>query len=211
MSRASTATSPTALLVDFGGVLTSPIADSLAAWAQGDDLEPAEVARAVGALRDEAKALETGQLAGPEYERALATVLRTRSGAAVPAEGLLARMFAGFAEDAAMTGVLLRARAAGIRTGLLSNSWGNDYPRETWDALFDVTVISGEVGLRKPQPEIYLLAAERLGVPPGEVVFVDDLEPNVRGAARVGMVGVHHRDAATTAAELEALLGVALG
>ena len=211
MSRASTATSPTALLVDFGGVLTSPIADSLAAWAQGYDLEPAEVARAVGALRDEAKALETGQLAGPEYERALATVLRTRSGAAVPAEGLLARMFAGFAEDAAMTGVLLRARAAGIRTGLLSNSWGNDYPRETWDALFDVTVISGEVGLRKPQPEIYLLAAERLGVPPGEVVFVDDLEPNVRGAARVGMVGVHHRDAATTAAELEALLGVALG
>ena len=71
-------------------------------------------------------------------------------------------------------------------------------------------MISGEVGLRKPDPAIYTLAAERLGLPPTQVVFVDDLAPNVRGAAAVGMVGVQHTDVEATAGELEILLGVSL-
>jgi putative hydrolase of the HAD superfamily len=71
-------------------------------------------------------------------------------------------------------------------------------------------VISGEVGLRKPQPEIYRLAADRLGHRTDECVFVDDLAPNVRGAAAAGMVGVHHRDVEATVAELEALFGLPL-
>ena len=107
---------------------------------------------------------------------------------------MLARMFAGFRPEPDMIGVVGTARAAGIRTGLLSNSWGLDYPREGWDELFDVVVISGEVGLRKPDPAIYLLAADRLRLRPAEVVFVDDLAPNVRGAAAAGMVGVQHTD-----------------
>jgi epoxide hydrolase-like predicted phosphatase len=109
-----------------------------------------------------------------------------------------------------MVAVVLAARARGIRTALLSNSWGLDYDRTGWAELFDAVVISGEVGLRKPEPAIYRLAAERLGVAPEGCVFVDDLAPNVRGAAAVGMVGVHYVDHVRAVGELEELFGVPL-
>ena len=104
-----------------------------------------------------------------------------------------------------MVDVVRAARAAGVRTGLLSNSWGLDYERDDWDALFDAVVISGEVGLRKPDPAIYALAARQLDLPPEQIVFVDDLRPNVRAAAAAGMVGVQHVDLETTVSELEIL------
>jgi FMN phosphatase YigB (HAD superfamily) len=71
-------------------------------------------------------------------------------------------------------------------------------------------VISGEVGLHKPQPEIYLLACERLEVEPREAVFVDDLRENCAGAEAVGMTALLHRDPSETVANLEQLLGVEL-
>jgi len=79
-----------------------------------------------------------------------------------------------------------------------------------FDELFDQVVISGEVGLRKPQPEIYLLAAERLRVEPSECVFVDDFKINADGAAAVGMLGIQHRNAGETIPRLEAFLGSSL-
>jgi HAD superfamily hydrolase (TIGR01509 family) len=66
-------------------------------------------------------------------------------------------------------------------------------------------VISGEVGMRKPEAEIYLHAARVLGVAPAACVFVDDLGPNVRAAVAVGMIGVRHRDVQTTIEELAAI------
>jgi putative hydrolase of the HAD superfamily len=107
--------------------------------------------------------------------------------------------------------VLRKARAAGIRTCLLSNSWGNTYPRELFAELFDGVVISGEVGLRKPDPEIFQHALELLGLPPQDCAFIDDIEHNVRAAERLGIVGVHHVDADSTVARLEELTGVSLG
>jgi putative hydrolase of the HAD superfamily len=109
-----------------------------------------------------------------------------------------------------MLDIVRAARAAGIRTGLLSNSWGLDYERDGWEALFDAVVISGEVGLRKPDPAIYALAAQRLDLPPEQIVFVDDLRPNVRAAVSAGMVGVQHVDVETTASELEVLFDTSL-
>jgi putative hydrolase of the HAD superfamily len=155
-------------------------------------------------------ALERGEFAVPDFERELAARLRTHEGRPVEAEGLLARMFAGFEREPAMVGVVRRARSAGLRTALLSNSWGLDYPREGWDELFDAVVISGEVGMRKPEPRIYRHTAARLGVEPSECVFVDDLRPNVVGAVDVGMVGVHHITPDDTVLELEALFGIPL-
>ena len=109
-----------------------------------------------------------------------------------------------------MVGAVRKARAGGIATGLISNSWGlGIYDRAPVD-LFDATVISGDVGLHKPQPEIYLLACERLGVEPAGSVFVDDLRENVAGAETVGMTALLHRDSAETIERLEELLGVAL-
>jgi epoxide hydrolase-like predicted phosphatase len=123
---------------------------------------------------------------------------------------MLARMFAGLRPDERMLAVVRRARAAGVRTGLLSNSWGFDYPRDGWPGLLDAVVISGEVGLRKPDPAIYALAAERLGLPPEAIVFVDDLPPNVRAASEAGMTAVLHAGVDSTVEELETLLGLSL-
>jgi FMN phosphatase YigB (HAD superfamily) len=83
------------------------------------------------------------------------------------------------------------------------------YDRAPTD-LFDTAVISGEVGLHKPQPEIYLLACERLEVDPTAAIFVDDLRENCAGAEGVGMTAVLHRDSATTIGRLEELLGIEL-
>jgi putative hydrolase of the HAD superfamily len=109
------------------------------------------------------------------------------------------------ADAAAMEQAVHRARAAGLRTGLLSNAGGCGRPE--WLGLFDAVVLGGLAGVGKPAPAAYLLVAERLGVAPARCVFVDDLRRNVLGAAAVGMTGVHHTSVAVTLAELEVLLG----
>jgi epoxide hydrolase-like predicted phosphatase len=206
----------TALVVDYGGVLTNPLRETVGAWMSAERIDPERYTGlmrewlAAGAEANIAHQLERGTISPQEFERRFAGLLAREDGSIPDPEGLLRRMFAGFRDDEDMVGVVARARAAGLRTALLSNSWGNEYDREMLDRLFDTSVISGEVGLRKPEPEIYRLTASRLGVAPAQCVFVDDLAPNVRGAVAVGMVGVHHIDTETTVAELEALFEVAL-
>jgi epoxide hydrolase-like predicted phosphatase len=207
------------LVVDWGGVMTTALRDCMAAFCAADGiaydrfaavmrewLGPAGEASIDG---NPAHGLERGELAPAEFERALAERLSTPA-ARVEAAGLLDRMFATFDHDHGMAGVVRRARQAGLRTALCSNSWGNDYPRHSWTGLFDAVVISGEVGMRKPEPRIYRHTARLLGLAPPECVFVDDLATNVRGAAAVGMVGVLHVSTERTAGELEALFGRAL-
>ena len=205
-----------ALIVDYGGVLTNPLSETMGAWCETDGIELDDF---LNVMRDwlggdieynPVHALESGQLAIPDFERELAARLRTRDGHQVPAEGLLSRMFAGFRHEPLMADVVRRAKGHGIKTGLLSNSWGMDYPREGWADMFDAVVISGEVGMRKPDAEIYRYAAKQLDVDPRECVFVDDLGPNVKGAVAVGMVGVRHVTPAETVTELEAIFGVPL-
>jgi epoxide hydrolase-like predicted phosphatase len=204
------------LLVDYGGVLTNPLSETVGAWLRADGIEPSRFAGlmrrwlATGAERNAVHDLETGRISAADFERLLAAELAGPDGIPPAHEGILARMFAGFLPDADMLDAVRKARAAGVRTGLLSNSWGFDYPRDDWDAVFDVVVISGEVGLRKPDPEIYTLAADRLGLPPEAIVFVDDLAPNVRAATEAGMVGVRHIAPDSTVEELERLLGRSL-
>jgi putative hydrolase of the HAD superfamily len=149
--------------------------------------------------------LETGTLADAEFERRFAQVL------GVGPERLIERMFAGCALDAPMHDAVRRARGAGIRTGLISNSWGaGTYDRSLLAELFDGIVISGDVGLRKPTPEIYAMGARAVDLPPGDCVFVDDLPFNLKPARDMGMATVRHVEAAQTIAELEELLGVEL-
>lgn len=126
-------------------------------------------------------------------------------------EGMIDRLFAGMQPDEAMFDAVAAARRSGVRTGLVSNSWGDHaYDRTRFDELFDVVVISGELGVRKPAPEIYALATERLGTPPEQCVFVDDLPGNLKPARALGMATVLHRDAGATIPRLEVLLGVSL-
>jgi putative hydrolase of the HAD superfamily len=205
-----------ALLIDYGGVLTSPPADSFRQWLTEDKVDPQRFRTLMrtwfgtDAPTDEARGniayeLETGRLSPADFEARLARELVHTDGSPVESAGVLSRMFAGFTSEPSMVDAVRRLHAAGVKTALVSNSWGFNYPREGFGELFDAVVISGEEGIRKPDAEIYLLAAKRLDVPPEVCVFVDDLAANIRGAAAVGMIGVHHTVAEDTIAELEIL------
>jgi putative hydrolase of the HAD superfamily len=148
--------------------------------------------------------LETGEIEPAEFERRFGPRLGVAE-----TEGLIERMFAAVGSDEDVIAAVRSVRDAGVRTGLISNSWGTSiYDPDALEGLFDEIVISGDVGLHKPQPQIYRLAADRLGVAPAECVFVDDLRENVRGAEEVGMTAVLHRDTAATVARLEELFGL---
>jgi epoxide hydrolase-like predicted phosphatase len=198
------------LLVDFGGVLTSNVFDSFRRFCADEGLEPDRM-KALFREHPEAlalvRSLETGGVTEEDFNERFGALL----GVADPA-GLVDRMFAWLEPDETMLGALRAARSAGVRTGLISNSMGaGRYDRSSFPDLFDGVVISGEVGLHKPQPEIFMLGCERIGVPAEECVFVDDLRENCAGAEAVGMTAILHRGADTTLPELERLLGLELG
>ena len=96
------------------------------------------------------------------------------------------------------------------RTALLSNGWDRDgrvmAERLGLADCFDVCVVSAEVGVAKPDPRIYHITLERLGVSPSEAVFVDDFATNVEAARSLGMQAVHFIDPTQARQELEALL-----
>ena len=196
------------LLVDWGGVMTTNVFESFGAFCAQEGLSVDTVRdlfRGDEASRELLDGLETGTLADAEFERRFAAIL------GVAPERLIERMFAGCGPDEAMLYAVRRARAAGIRTGLISNSWGAaTYDRALLAELFDGVVISGDVGVRKPTPEIYAMGAGAIDLPPDECVFVDDLPFNLKPARAIGMATVRHVDAAETITELEQLLGVAL-
>jgi len=205
------------LVVDWGGVLTGDLGTVVRSWAEGDGID---VDVYVAIMRDwfgepvgaEARlnpihALERGEMTVPDFEQRLAAALTERTGRPLDPEGLLHRMFEKFEHAPDMSALVRRARESGLRTGLLSNSWGNDYPRDGWDEMFDVVVISGEVGMRKPEPRIFEHTLGLIGLEAAECVFVDDIRHNVDAAVAVGMVAVLHRSYDETRAELETLFG----
>jgi putative hydrolase of the HAD superfamily len=98
-----------------------------------------------------------------------------------------------------------RVRSAGYRTAILTNNireWGAW--RTLWEAdeLVDVVIDSCEVGLRKPNAEIYELTLGQLGSVAGRTLFLDDFPWNIAGAETVGLQTMHVTDPVTAAAEL---------
>jgi putative hydrolase of the HAD superfamily len=209
------------IITDWGGVLTTPILATVRAWIEADGIDWSSylavmrpwVSQAYDAAGrpNPIHALERGECSSTEFEQILAARLLRIDGAAVVADGLLRRMFAASLPVPAMYDTIRTLRAAGLRTALLSNSWGCDeYPRADFPGLFDTVVLSGEVGMRKPEKEIFLHAAQALGLAPAECVFVDDMEANVASAQACGMTGVLHTETAATARALQDLFGVPL-
>ena len=168
------------VITDWGGVLTTPILTTVQAWIQADGIDwdsyrtvmrswvfdaygPDDVyddASGPDDSRNPVHALERGECSGAEFEQMLAARLLRTDGGVVTAQGILQRMFAASTSEPAMYDMIRAVRGAGLRTGLLSNSWGCDeYPRADFPGLFDAVVISGECGMRKPEPAIFLHAA----------------------------------------------------
>ena len=201
--------------------MTGPIRDMVRAWLDDEDIDHQHYAAVMRPWVLEAydpspngnpiHALERGECTTAEFEQLLVGRITRRDGSNISPDGLLGRMFAGSAYCDPMHAVFPVVRGAGLRTGLLSNSWGlDDYPRELFPGLFDVVVISAEVGMRKPEERIFRHTAGLLGLTPQECVCIDDLEVNVAAAEAVGMTAVLHDDPVGTVTRLGEILGLPL-
>jgi putative hydrolase of the HAD superfamily len=192
-----------AIVSDFIGVLTTPIAG---VFTQFQD----EVGLSPGALREALERatrrtgvnplfeLECGRMSEPDFIEVLERELEGQLGRHVSMREFTDHYWAGLAHNEELVSFLRAARVAGYRLALLTNNVVEWEPRwrPKWpiDELFETVVDSGFVGMRKPDPAIFALTLERLGLPAGACVFIDDLEPNVLAAREVGLHAVHFRD-----------------
>ena len=209
-----------AVIFDWGGVLTPPISQLVRAWAVADQIDWNSYLAAIGpwltaayeadADQNPVHQLERGECTVAEFERLLSERLVRIDGGAVNPEGMLTRMLSfGDPTVPAMYDVVRGLRQRGLRTGLLSNSWGDaGYPRADFPFLFDAVVISHEVGMRKPEARIFRHAVGLLGLEPEQCVFVDDIKANITAAESLGMTGIHHQDPESTAGRLSELFPV---
>ncbi|MFD7645684.1 HAD-IA family hydrolase [Kitasatospora sp. NPDC059795] len=196
------------LILDFAGVMSTPIGQSSRAWCLREGL-PADAWRST--LEDDPLGralyveLELGRLSQTEWNEGTAAIM------GVEPANLMGRVHSEVRAVPSMVALAVAARAAGLVVALLSNSYGidpyNPYVETgVWD-LFDVHVISGAEGLAKPDPAIYELTLERMGLAGRDCVFVDDHFANLGPAEALGITTVH-ATGPDTAARTAQLLGL---
>ncbi len=205
-----------AVISDFGGVLTSPLFRSFAAFQEEHGIPPEALGTAMAALTADGGnplfELEKGRITEADFLARVGGALEREVGRPVDMSGFPQRFFDQLEANEPFAAYLRRVRdERGLRLALLTNNvrewearWRSLLPI---DDLFELVVDSAFVGLRKPDRAIYELTLERLGLPAQACVFVDDLEVNCEAARVVGMTPVHFRDTEQAIAELEALLG----
>jgi putative hydrolase of the HAD superfamily len=204
-----------ALVSDFGGVLTTPLVESFAAL-QGDsgvDLEAVGMAMARVAAEDGANPLfelETGRMTEHDFLGRLGRALSENLGREVELHGFGERYFANLHPNEELIAYFGSLRERGLRLALLTNNvreweplWRAKLPV---DELFELVVDSGFEGVRKPDPRIYEVTLDRLGVAADAALFVDDTEVNCDAARALGMQAVWFRSNAQAIGEIERLL-----
>lgn len=203
-----------AVISDFGGVLSSPMFDAFKAFQADLGVGEDALARALGQATQEdgenpIYALERGEVSEGEFiarmERSLAEVV----GREVQLHAFGERYFAFLSPNQPLLDYYRELRARGLRLALLTNNVREWEPH--WRAMlpmdeFELVVDSAFVGMRKPDPAIYALTLERLGLAAEACAFVDDVEANVQAALALGLRAVHFRDTEQAVGELEALL-----
>jgi len=209
-----------AVIFDFGGVFVdSPFAAaSTAAAALG--VEPAVMLDIVFGSYDLDTdhvwhRLERGEVSLEDARNQIMAASTAEGGPLLdPFELLMALGGGGLRDD--MVDFVRSARTAGLSTAILTNNAKEfaDFwrPMLPLDELFDDVVDSSFVGMRKPDPRIFELALERLGVRADEAVFIDDAPGNVEGARKVGiasvLIGSDRGDVPAALDELRRLTGV---
>jgi putative hydrolase of the HAD superfamily len=204
-----------AVVTDFGGVLTTPLMDAFASVQEDLGYDENEMLRAIAHAVEHNGAnplheVELGRLTEDEFLGVLQDGLAAVTGRPVVLHEFAERYFRAMGPNEALLDYYRALREDGIRLAILTNNvrewearWRAMLPME----LFELVVDSAFVGVRKPEPAIYELTLERLGLPAAACVFVDDLEPNVAAARELGMHGVHFRDTDQAIGEIDALLG----
>jgi putative hydrolase of the HAD superfamily len=205
-----------AVVSDFGGVLTTPLFETFAALNEEDGLDAGAMGGALRRIAERDGAhplheLECGRMTEHDFLAAIAAQLREDLGRDVEMQTFAERYFAHLRPNAEMVAFLRELRDRGYRLAMLTNNVREWEPR--WramlpvDELFEVVVDSAFVGLRKPDPAIYRLTCERLGVAPEGCLFVDDVAVNCAAAGDLGMTAVLFRSSRQAIAEMREALG----
>jgi epoxide hydrolase-like predicted phosphatase len=154
--------------------------------------------------------LERGELGLEEFYPAFDADCAA-AGCRISAEILMQRVAEATVPRPAMLEAIGRIRARGLRAAALTNNWVTEGEgTRALAPLFDVFVESAVEGLRKPDPRIFALTCERLGVTPPEAVFLDDIGMNLKSARALGMATIKVAEVAAALGELEGLLGFPL-
>lgn len=206
-----------AVLFDLGGVVLGSPLQALRDYARSLDLEPNAINRVVATTAPAGawSRLERGELALPDFYSAFESDCRS-AGLVVDAREMMTRMHGAAAPRPNMLAAIARLRAAGWKTGALTNNWAHADGPDRSDGTralrehFDVFVESSVEGLRKPDPAIYRLACARLGVSPEAVIFLDDIGGNLKPAKALGMETIKVDDPDEALAALSARVGIAL-
>jgi len=204
-----------AVISDFGGVLTSPLLDSFVAFQEssGVPLEQLGLAMAALAGRNGSNPLfelETGRMTETRFLSDLGTELSRRLGRTIELHGFGERYFENLRPNERLIAHMRGLRTRGYKLAICTNNvreweplWRAKLPVEE---IFDVVVDSAFVGSRKPEPRIYEVTLERLGVPAGASLLVDDIEINCTAAEQLGIRSIWFRDTEQAIAEIEAAL-----
>jgi len=204
-----------AVISDFGGVLTSPLLDSFAAFqdSSGISLEHLGLAMAAIWKRDGANPLyelETGRMTEPEFLRTLGEELTRQLGRPVELHGFGERYFEHLHPNEPMIEYMRDLCERGYKLAICTNNvreweplWRAKLPV---DELFEVVVDSGFVGARKPERRIYEITLERLDVPASGALFIDDADLNCQVARELGMEAIWFRSSEQAIAEAEVQL-----
>jgi putative hydrolase of the HAD superfamily len=206
----------TAVISDFGGVLTSPLLDSFAAFQGSSGISIEQLGTAMGAIlaREDKHPLfelETGRMTERGFLRMLGEQLSNDLGRPVEMHEFGERYFEHLHPNERMIDYMRELRGRGYKLAICTNNvreW-----EQRWramlpvDEIFDLVVDSAFVGTRKPERRIYEITLERLDVEPGEALLVDDIELNCEAARDFGIKTVHFRSTKQAIEEIEASLG----
>lgn len=196
------------LILDFAGVLTSNMVEAIDMFEARERVIAGRFLRAWASSRGQElyRRLELGEISQQDWNAGFGEMLGIDPG------NLMGRVLGDLLPARDVLQVAREARAAGVRTAVLSNSLGREpfdpYGGYDLEERFDVAVLSSDHGIRKPDPAIFSLVLDRLGVPAGSCVFADDTEENLVPAVGMGMTVIHALDERETSARLRRLLGL---
>jgi putative hydrolase of the HAD superfamily len=209
-----------AVISDFGGVLTSPMLDSFAGFQDASGISLEQLGVAIGKLWEREGAhplfeLETGRMTEARFLALISEQLSIQLGREVTLHGFAERYFEHLHPNEPMIEYMRKLRERGYKLAICTNNvrewerlWRAKLPV---DEIFEVVVDSAFVGTRKPEPQIYEITLERLGVTPAAALMIDDLELNCDAARALGMEAIWFRSTEQAIAEVEASLSTGDG
>jgi epoxide hydrolase-like predicted phosphatase len=204
-----------AVVSDFGGVLTSPLINSFAAFQEAEGISLEALGHAMAALaarrgENPLFELERGQMSEETFLTDLSQQLSADLKRPVRLDGFAQTYLGALEPNAPMLDYMRALRARGYRMAICTNNirewerlWRAKFQVED---IFEVIVDSSVVGTRKPEPRIYEITLDELGTPADRTLFVDDLEINCDAARELGMTAIWFRDSDQAIAEIESVL-----